>query len=284
MITIPGFDINALLEEIKKIRGIDFSGYRQEMIKQHISARMAVLQMKDPGAYLILIMDNRQECDALVNEIAINASWFFRDPLVFEIIEQTLVPDIITRKPGLKSQDIRIWSVGCAAGEEAYSTAILVHRAMERWPANTNLKPYIFATDIDTVALEKAKTGVYPRESFESTKLGILDRYFIAHENGPRYEVRSFIKDMVSFSIDDCTSPGHMAPTDSVFGTFDLVLCRNVLVYFSPGLQKNVLDKINKTIIPGGYLILGDAESLPGEIQREFLNFDSRNKIFQKTF
>lgn len=283
MINIPGFDIKAILEVIKKIRGIDFSGYRQEMIQQRISARMTALQMETPRSYLTLIKDNQYECDALINEISINASWFFRDPLVFEIIEQTLLPSIITRKQRLKSREIRIWSVGCAAGEEAYSTSILVHRAMERWPANTHLKPYIFATDIDTDALEKAKTGVYPRESFESTKLGILDQYFIARENDSRYEVCSFIKDMVSFSIDDCTSPGHMAPTNSVFGTFDLVLCRNVLVYFSPELQKNVLHKINKTITPGGYLILGDADTLPREIKGEFLKFDSRNKIFQKT-
>ena len=283
MNTIPDPDIKALLGVIKKISGIDFSGYRQEMIRQRISNRMSALRMKAPRTYLALIKENRQECDALINEIAINASWFFRDPLVFEIIEHTLLPDIISRKQGLKPGEIRIWNVGCAAGEEAFSTAILVHRVLERWPTITNLKPYIFATDIDTDALEKAKTGVYSRESFEYTKLGILDRYFIARENYPGYEVRSFIKDMVSFSIDDCTSPGHMAPTDSVFGTFDLVLCRNVLVYFSPALQKNVLDKINKTIIPGGYLILGETESLTDEIQREFLNFDSRNKIFQKT-
>lgn len=284
MITIPDFDINALLEVLKKIRGIDFSGYRQEVIKQRISARMTVLRMKDPRAYLTLITDNRHECDALINAITINASWFFRDPLVFEIIEQTLLPGIIIRKQELKSREIRIWSVGCAAGEEAFSTAILVHRVMERWPAAIDWKPYIFATDIDTDALEKAKTGVYSRESFESTKLGILDRYFIARENVPAYEVRSFIKDMVSFSIDDCTSPGHIAPANSVFGTFDLVLCRNVLVYFSPELQANVLNKMNKTITPGGYLILGDCESLTGEIEREFLTSDSRNKIFQKTF
>lgn len=284
MITIPDFDIEALLEVLKKIRGIDFSGYRQEVIKQRISARMTVLRMKEPLAYLNLIKDNQRECDALINAITINASWFFRDPLVFEIIEQSLLPEIIIRKQRLKSRDIRIWSVGCAAGEEAFSTAILVHRVMERWPANIDWRPYIFATDIDTDALEKAKTGVYPRESFESTKMGILDRYFIALENAPAYEVRSFIKDMVSFSIEDCTSSKHIAPADSVFGTFDMVLCRNVMVYFSPELQANVLNKINKTIIPGGYLILGDCESLTEEIEREFLTSDSRNKIFQKTF
>jgi chemotaxis methyl-accepting protein methylase len=284
MITISDFDINALLEVLKKIRGIDFSGYRQEVIKQRISARMTVLQMKDPRTYLPFIKDNRHECDALINAITINASWFFRDPLVFEIIEQTLLPGIIIRKQRQKSREIRIWSVGCAAGEEGFSIAVLVHRVMERWPADLDWKPYIFATDIDTDALEKAQAGVYPRESFESTKLGILDGYFIARENPAEYEARSFIKDMVSFSIDDCTSSKHIAPVNSVFGTFDMVLCRNVLVYFSPELQKIVLNKISKTITPGGYLILGDAEYLTEEIQHEFLTLDSRNKIFQKTF
>jgi chemotaxis methyl-accepting protein methylase len=284
MTTIPDFDIKTILEVLKKIRGIEFSGYRQEMIKQRISARMTLLRMKDPRAYLTLITGNRHECDALINAITINASWFFRDPLVFEIIEQSLLPGIIIRKQGLKCREIRIWSVGCAAGEEAFSTAILVHRVMERWPAIKNWKSYIFATDIDTNALEKAKTGVYPRESFESTKLGILDRYFIAHENGPRYEVRSFIKDMVSFSIDDCTSSRYIAPANSVFGTFDMVLCRNVMVYFSPELQANVQKKINKTIIPGGYLILGDSEYLTEEMERKFLTPVPGNNIFQKPF
>ncbi|UCH95289.1 MAG: protein-glutamate O-methyltransferase CheR [Candidatus Aminicenantes bacterium] len=284
MNVISDFDIKAVLEVLKKIRGIDLTGYRQEMIKQRISARMTLLRIQDPRAYLPLIKDNQHECDALINEIMINASWFFRDPLVFEIIEQTLLPEILVRKERQKSGEIRIWSVGCAAGEEAFSTAILVHRAMEKGPANINWNPYIFATDIDTDALEKAKTGVYPRESFESTKLGILDRYFIAHEEGARYEIRSFIKDMVSFSKDDCTSSSHFAPANSVFGTFDMVLCRNVLVYFSPELQKIVLNKINKTITTGGYLVLGDSESLTEEIEREFLTLDSRNKIFQKTF
>jgi chemotaxis methyl-accepting protein methylase len=276
-------EIEAVLAVLKDKRGIDLTGYRRETIKQRISERMTRYHPASPGNYLELLQTDGHECEALLSEILINASWFFRDPMVFEIIEQSLLPSIIAGKSKLplKSGEIRIWSAGCAAGEEPYSTAILVHRALER--ANMNLKTYIFATDIDPGALERAKTGIYRRESFMSTKLGNLDRYFITKKNSSRFEVRPFIKAMVFFSRDDCTSEKIMAPAESVFGTFDMVLCRNLLIYFSPELQKKVLGKLTKTILPGGYLILGESEPLIGDAAPEFFTLDSRNKIFRKT-
>ncbi|NIM14931.1 MAG: protein-glutamate O-methyltransferase CheR [Candidatus Aminicenantes bacterium] len=275
-------EIEAVLAVLKEKKGIDLTGYRRETIKKRVSERITRYHMVDPGKYLELIQTDIHECEALLSEILIHASWFFRDPIVFEIIEQSLLPSIIAEKSKrpLKSREIRIWSVGCAAGEEPYSTAILVHQALER--TNMNWKTYIFATDIDPGALERAKTGIYMRESFMSTKLGNLDRYFISKENSSMFEVRPFIKAMVFFSLEDCTSAKIMAPAESVFGTFDMVLCRNLLIYFSRELQKKVLSKLTKTILPGGYLILGESESLIGDVESEFLTVDSRNKIFQK--
>ena len=279
---IPDIEMEAILAVLKEKKGIDLTGYRHETIKKRISERITRYHMGEPGNYLELIQKDDHECEALLSEILINASWFFRDPIVFEIIEQSLLPSIITGKSKrpLKSRDIRIWSVGCAAGEEPYSTAILVHQTLKR--ANINWKTYIFATDIDPGALERAKTGIYLRESFVTTKLGTLDRYFISIENSSMFEVCPFIKAMVFFSREDCTSSKIMAPAESVFGTFDMVLCRNLLIYFSRELQKEVLSRITKTILPGGYLILGESESLDGDIESEFLTLDSRNKIFQK--
>jgi chemotaxis protein methyltransferase CheR len=275
-------EIEAVLAVLKEKKGIDLTGYRRETIKKRISERITRYHLGDPGHYLELIQTDVHECGALLSEILINASWFFRDPIVFEIIDQSLLPSIIAEKSKhpLKSGEIRIWSVGCAAGEEPYSTAILVHQALER--ANMNWKTYIFATDIDPGALERAKTGIYLRESFMTTKLGTLDRYFISKENSSTFEVRPFIKAMVFFSPDDCTSAKIMAPAESVFGTFDMVLCRNLLIYFSRELQNEVLSRITKTILPGGYLILGESESLIGDAASEFSTLDSRNKIFRK--
>jgi chemotaxis protein methyltransferase CheR len=281
---VSDIDIKAILDILTQGTGINLTGYRFDMIKQRIVRRMAELQISDPRGYLQLIKDNPSECQALMDEIMINASWFFRDPPVFAFIEHTLLPNMISRKKQLKSKNLRIWSVGCAAGEEAFSIAILIHRALEREPGGFQWQPFIFATDIDANALEKAKIGIYPRESLEFTQLAVLDRYFVSNEKGTKYEICSFIKKMVSFSKHDCTSSRYIAPADSVFGTFDLVLCRNLLVYFSPVLQKDVFKRIYKTITPGGVLILGDCESLPNEIKPEFLVIDFRNKIFQKKF
>ncbi len=119
---------------------------------------------------------------------------------------------------------------------------------------------HIFATDIDANALKTAAEGVYPRESFENTKLGILGEHFTAVGEG--YRIRTFIRKMVWFSQDDLTSPHRFAPKHSIFGTFDLVFCRNVLIYFSLELQDRVLDKLFKSLDKGGYLILGESESL----------------------
>ncbi len=277
----PG-TVEAVLEVLKKEKNIDLSDYRRDTVKRRISARMEVLRPETPAAYLELLRENPPECDTLLNEILINVSWFFREPLVFEIMSQTLLPEIIARKQHSKSREIRIWSLGCAAGEEAFSTAILVHHALEK--RDGGWKSYIFATDIDTDALEKAKTGTYPRDSFESTKLGILDKYFIPRGvTYKTYEIRPFIKEMVFFSKEDCTSSKNIAPAESVFGTFDIVLCRNVLVYFSRKLQKKVLDKINKTMAPGAYLILGESDSLVGDMESDFVPLIPGNKIYRKS-
>ncbi len=267
-----------ILTIIKQKKGIDLSRYRRHTVERRISNRMARLQAADPETYLELLKSDPHECDSLVNNIGINVSSFFRNPVVFEIIEQSVLPLIITRKRASNSREIRIWSIGCAAGEEAYSVAILVHQAFEK--EQGSWKPYIFATDMDSDALEKAGTGIYQRQSLATTKLGILDKYFIS--KGSMYEVCPFIKDIVHFSLDDCTSFRTIAPAESVFGSFDMVLCRNVLIYFSKELQKNVFDKLYKAIGPRGYLILGDSESLSWEIESKFEATDGRNRIFQK--
>ncbi len=140
--------------------------------------------------------------------------------------------------------------------------------------------PRIFATDIDAEALKAAAAGAYPRQSFQTTQLGILDEYFTPRDTG--FEVRPFIRSMVRFSRHDLTSPRSEVPTDSVFGTFDLVLCRNVLIYFSREKQESVLSRLCRSVARGGYLILGESESLSSAMESALRTVDRNNRIFRR--
>jgi chemotaxis methyl-accepting protein methylase len=141
-------------------------------------------------------------------------------------------------------------------------------------------RPLIFGTDINEESLRAAERGLYGRDKLESTKLGVLDEYFVAR--GDRYEVSPDIRNIVRFSRDDLTAADRLCPAESVFGGFDLVLCRNVLIYFTRELQEAVLDKLQRCLGPGGTLVLGNAEFLSGPIADRFRAIDARNRIFQK--
>ncbi len=260
------------------MRGIDLSGYRRSMLQRRLDARMARLRCDDGAAYLARLRTDPAECGCLINTIAINVSSFFRNPIVWEILAQSVLPKIIERKRQSRNSNIRAWSAGCAAGEEAFSAAILIHRALKG--ALADWQPHIFATDIDTKSLETAAEGIYSRECLEDTKLGILNDHFTAVDHG--YQIRPFLHKMVWFSRDDLTSQKGFAPKDSIFGGFDLVFCRNVLIYFSRDLQHRVLDNLVRSLDKDGYLILGESESIdrPGDLG--LTEIDGRNRIYVK--
>jgi chemotaxis protein methyltransferase CheR len=222
---------------------------------------MAQLRLKDPGEYLQRLRSDSLECDRLIEAILIKVSSFFRDPLVFELLAHRVLPLIIERHRREHTRYIRVWSAGCSSGEEAYSVAILLAQALEDEDFPWHPHICICATDISLQAQATAQSGRYRRESLETTLLGILERFFRPTADG--FEVIPEIRRMVQFSRDDLTSRNKSAPADSAFGSFDLALCRNVLIYFSLDLQKRVQDKLYRALNPGGYLVLGLAESLP---------------------
>jgi chemotaxis protein methyltransferase CheR len=273
-------NLGKIIAELKKTRRVDLSGYRNSMLERRIMARMTKVGLDSEDEYLRKLTSDSFECTRLVDTILINYSFFFRNPLVFEIIAQNILPSIIKKKRIAENKDIRIWSAGCAAGEEAFSIAILVHQALEN--EKDLWKPYIFATDIDSEALCKVETGIYPPEAFEDIKFGLLGKYFIPRGNN--YEVKQSIKEMVLFSEDDLTSMGTFAPAESVYGSFDLILCRNVLIYFDQQLQETTLDKLFQALIPGGYLVLGEAEALDNvsRSRLKVIEIDRYGRIFQK--
>lgn len=271
-------DISRIAMNVTRVTGIDISFYKRDMLERRIISRINKLEIANIEEYSLFLEENPDECEKLIDEIGINYSVFFRDLIVFNIIEQTILPDIIDNKCQSQCKDIRTWSVGCSQGEEAYSLAILIHRFLKK--LKEPWTPFIFGTDIDSDALDKAAEGVYPRERFESTPLGILDQYFVSKNDS--FVIQPFIRNLVHFSIKDCTTSDIFAPSDSIFASFDLVLCRNVLIYFNPVIQEKVMRNLCNTIIPGGFLILGDTETLFEKFRCTFRIFDKRNNIYRK--
>ncbi len=272
--------LDKIISRIKDARGIDLSGYRRTMLGRRLNARMAMVQCQDPEAYLKRLQNDPAECDQLIDAIAINVSSFFRDPIVWEILAESVLPDTLHRKRRAGSKEIRVWCAGCAAGEEAYSIAILIHRALDGEFAEWTV--HLFGTDVDKACLKKAQAGFFPRESLRDTKLGIIDQYF--ETSGDGYMIRPCIRKMVRFSHDDLVSPDRDTPVDSVFGTFDIVLCRNLLIYFSRNLQNSVLGKLYRSLSVGGHLVLGESEMPTDETTSWFAEVNRRHRLFRRRF
>lgn len=270
--------LDKVMEVLKCSRGVNLSGYRSGTLKRRIELRITRVTGGDIDAYLHLLKTDPQEADRLISAITIKVTTFFRDPLVFELLSQDILTTIIKSKIKTKSREIRIWSAGCATGEEAYSLAMLVHMALKEQFSKWNI--HIFATDLDDVALERASNAIYERSALKNVKLGLLDRYFA--KEGEKFKVKPVVADMVQFAKYDLTSQNLSVPAESIFGGFDLVLCRNVLIYFLLESQRNILKKLSNSISKGGYLVLGDSESLSKELDFKLYTVDRKNRIFCK--
>jgi len=270
--------IKKILDYLQSQKGFDFSGYRRSTLERRINKRMLATETGNINEYCKYLMNNQAEVDKLIDALTINVSQFFRNPLVFEYISEKLMPRMIFGKLKKKEKYLRIWSAGCAAGEEPYSLAIIFNEFLEKENLELNLR--IFATDIDKQSLKSAKEGVYNFESIKEVKYGLLSKYFIQENSS--FKIVSKIKNMVNFSFYDLLEKNSHAPPESIFGNFDLIFCRNVLIYFNLEYQDKIFKKLHYSLTPSGYLILGEAEMVSRRYKRYFSGLSEYLKIFQK--
>lgn len=271
--------IEDITKEMKQRHAVDLGSYDSSFLLKKLKRRMASLGISVPETYLACFRNDPGEAITLMHEIGVNVSLFFRNPLIYDIIERQLLPSIIEAKRHSGRQEIRIWSAGCATGEEPYSIAILLHRLLKeefkKW------KVHIFATDIEQERLTTAKAGIFSREKLVDTKLGIIDEYFSHSEEN--FILKPAIRQMVNFSLDDLASTEKIAPAASIFGAFDLVLCRNVMIYFNNVAKMRAVQKFIKTLNNSGYLILGESEWIADSLKSHFTEIDHTNRIYKKT-
>jgi len=271
-------DLKKILNYLNEKRGFDFSGYRTPMIERRFKHRFALTKCKNFKSYLTYLKNNPSELDNLISALTINVSRFFRDTLVFEYIADKVIPAIIHQKKQKNDPSLRIWSAGCAMGEEPYTIAILIQDFFKKEAQYFQVN--IFATDIEKKILKKAEKAVYPLESIEGVKYRLLNKYFTTKEN--LFHLIPEIKNLVSFSVYDILDRKISTPSESIYGDFDLVFCRNVLIYFDSEHQDQIFDKLYRALAKSGYLVLGEAEIPSRKYQRYFQRVNECCHIYRK--
>jgi chemotaxis protein methyltransferase CheR len=271
-------DLKLILNYLHEKRGFDFSGYRISMVERRVKERFSSTKCKNYNDYLNYLQENLAELDNLLDVLTINVSRFFRDTLTFEYIADRVLPAIVREKQGAQDRSLRVWSAGCSMGEEPYSMAILIHELFEKEALDNQIQ--IFATDIDAKILKKAHKAIYPFESVKNAKYRLLNKYFVS--KGKLFQLVPEIKELVSFSAYDLLDKKSYAPPESIFGSFDMVLCRNVLIYFDIKHQDQIFDKLYRSLPKDGYLVLGEAEIPSAKYRRRFRKVNECCHIYQK--
>ena len=249
--------------------GVDFTHYRDTTIMRRTTRRMALHSKETLAEYARKLAEDPSELQALYHDILINVTSFFRDPEMFEILKRKIFPAVLKTKT--PQAPFRVWTAGCSAGQEAYSLAIALSEFLDEKPVRTPIQ--IFATDLsETVALGKARAGLYP-ESIEAEVSPERLRRFFTKEDG-NYRISKSIRDMCVFAKQDIIA-------DPPFSRVDLVSCRNVLIYLAPPLQRKVIPTFHYALNANGFLLLGASETI-GAFSDLFADVDKTHKIYAK--
>lgn len=249
------------------------------MLERRIKKRLSATNTNSLNEYFKFLMENDPEVDSLIDTLTINVSEFFRNPFVFDFISEKLIPLMIFEKLQRDEKYLRIWSAGCACGEEPYSLSIIFNEFLKK--ESIDLALNIFATDINKTSLKSAAEGLYNFDSVKEVRYGLLKKYFT--KKGECFKINSCIKDKVKFSFYDLIEKRGYAPPESVYGNFDLIFCRNVLIYFNSEYQNKIFEKLSHSLAPKGYLILGEAEIISKMYEKYFTRVSEYLKIFQKS-
>lgn len=253
--------LRSILERVSHQANIDFRPYKTSTILRRIGRRMTVTHSRSIHDYAEYLKENPEEIGELVKAFLINVTQFFRDPEAFTYLRREVLPLLIARAHE-RDRTLRFWTAGCATGEEPYSLAMLLTDMLGSELPTWSIK--IFATDLDEPAINFARRGLYSENLLKGIPNEYVERFFERVDQG--FRILKTLRQMVIFGQQDLS---HSAP----FPRIDMVLCRNVLIYFTPELQEYVLNQFAFSLSPGGYLFLGKAETVrPTQQHYELVN------------
>jgi chemotaxis protein methyltransferase CheR len=239
--------------------GMIFGENKRYYIERRITERMKRTSLSSVPVYLGFVSSNLREREALINAFTINETYFYREDHQLAALSRDLLPDLIrNRRPG---DLVRIWSMPCSTGEEAYSIAIWL---LENWALVDAYNIEIVGSDIDTAALDRAQEGQFTERSLARLTPVVRDAYFEPERNHHRRIIQD-LRESVRFTPANIIDPASVAG----LGTFDVILCRNVLIYFDDAARQTAANTLYDCLNPGGYICLGHSESM-GRISDRF--------------
>lgn len=245
----------------------DFSRYKRSTIMRRVQRRTQLCQLEDFGDYLELLRKQPEEATILSDDLLITVTNFFRDPEVFQILETKIIPELFKNRTA--EDEIRIWSVGCATGEEVYSLVMLLLEEAGRRDFSPRLQ--VFASDLHERSLQRAREGFYPGDIETDVSAERLKRFFTKESGG--YRIRKELRETVVFAP-------HNLLSDPPFSRMDLIACRNVLIYLQRDVQRDIIELFHYALRPEGVLLLGTSETVEaGEL---FRTLDKKHCLFRK--
>jgi chemotaxis protein methyltransferase CheR len=255
-------ELELLKDHLRQVGGLDYRCYKTNYLKRRLAVRMRATNITTYHDYLDLLRREPTEYDKLLDRLTINVSHFFRDLEAFKSLGRIVMPTLESKKK------LKIWSAGCANGEEPYTLAMLF---LDKLQAGRQVQ--IIATDIDTTCLAYAQAGMYKETSLQEVPYLLRQKYFEHRDGG--WTVLPEPKACVTFTRHDLT--GRMPA-----GPFDLIVCRNVMIYFNRQLQERLLREFHRLLSPDGFLMLGKTEVLLSECRVLYKSLDVNERIYQR--
>jgi len=272
---IDNNSLNILRILIQKCKGFDISQYKDSYIERRVNTRVNLTNRDDLKSYLELLWNNPEELNKLMDALTVNVTEFFRNPETFAALETDIIPKILQNKETDSRDVIKIWSAGSSSGEETYSLAILFLEALRKSGKEYNLM--IYGTDIDRKSIIQAKSGIYESNKVSRIRKDLLDRYF--EEHGNEYRIKPFVKEYVNFSYLDLTSDFIQSLT-----TYELIVCRNVIIYFTLDVKKALFMKFYQMLRKDSYLVIGKNEAITGKAVDYLKTVNLFERIYKKKY
>ena len=256
-----GGELEGILEQAKKASGVDFVRYRPSTTQRRTELRMAMCECPTAASYRALLADSAAEMDALVDALLVKTTWMYREPRTFELLRERALPELFTRRAAEGAKAIVAWVPACSSGEEAYTLAMCLEEARRK--VDSKLQFQVFASDVDRSIVERARTATYAEASFSELPKDLADRHLELFTQGHQTfgRVSAALRSHVVIAQHDALRSSRVAPTEAGVASFDLVSCRNLLVYLQPSAQSELLTRLVKTCSRGSLLVIGDSES-----------------------
>ena len=262
--------IEKILILVRAQTGHDFSAYKKSTVYRRIQRRMAIHQLRQVDDYVQFVRANPVEADLLFKELLIGVTSFFRDAAVWQHLKDETIPKLLAQYP--EGATLRAWVPACSTGEEAYTLAMVFGEALQALQPRVRYGLQVFATDLDKDAIEKARQGRFADNISADVSPERLDRFFIKVPDG--YCISKDIRAMVIFAQQSIA-------VDPPFAKLHLLSCRNLMIYLEADLQQQLLQLFHSSLLPGGYLVLGSAETV-GQASNLFASAGAKTRIYRR--